>query len=62
MSKDRLTTCRSYISEGNPCKKKRIAEHNKYCQKCDKYEPRAHIKHVNQKKLKLDKIRKEETE
>ena len=60
MAHDRLTPCESYISEGNPCKKNRIAEHGGYCQKCDKYNPRAHVRHVNQKKKKLEKIRKEE--
>lgn len=58
--KDRIDVCKSYISEGNPCKKKRVATHHKYCQKCDKYEPRAKVKHENRKKTELDKIRKKE--
>lgn len=60
MSKDRLEPCKSYNSEGNPCEKGRIAEHNGYCQRCKLYEPRAHIKHQNRKKTELEKIRKKE--
>ena len=60
MAKDRLTPCEFYLSEKNPCKKNRVAEHNGYCQKCDKYRPRAKVRHLNIKKLKLDKIRKKE--
>ena len=62
MSKDRQTTCKYYICANHDCEKGREAEHNGYCQRCDKYEPRAHVKHVNQKKLKLNKIREKEIE
>lgn len=62
MSKDRIEVCKSYVCVGEPCKKGREAEHNGYCQKCDKYEPRVHRKHPNQKKQKLEKIRKKEME
>ena len=59
MAKDRLTPCLYYICKGE-CEKNRDAEHNGYCQKCDKYKPRVHEHHVNHKKEKLEKIRKKE--
>ena len=62
MSKDRLTTCTFYEYENGECKKGRTGEHNGYCQKCDKYEPRAKVKHLNQKKEKLNKIKQNEIE
>ena len=62
MAKDRETPCKSYVSENNPCKKNRTAEHNGYCQKCGKYEPRAKVKHINRKKQELQKIREREQE
>lgn len=60
MAKDRQTPCVSYLSEKNPCKKDRIAEHSGYCQKCDKYEPRSKVRHLNLKKEKIRKIREKE--
>lgn len=60
MAKDRIEVCKSYICVGELCKKGRKAEHNGYCQKCDKYEPRIRQKHPNQKKQKLEQIRKKE--
>lgn len=62
MAKDRIEPCEFYQSENNPCKKGRTAEHHGYCQKCDKYRSRAKIKHLNQKKQKLQKIREREME
>ena len=59
MAKYRETPCRYYIAFG-ACKKSRQASHNGYCQHCGKYEPRAKVRHVNQKKIKLDTIRKGE--
>jgi len=59
MAKDRLTPCVYYECIG-VCSKNREANHNGYCQKCDKYVPRAKEKHRNMKKDKLDKIRKSE--
>lgn len=59
MAKDRLTPCLYYICKGE-CKKDRDADHSGYCQKCDKYKPRARVRHLNQKKQKLEKIRKRE--
>ncbi|BCJ94461.1 hypothetical protein acsn021_20300 [Anaerocolumna cellulosilytica] len=59
MSKLRETVCLYYISAG-ACKKGREASHNGYCQKCDKYYPRARVRHLNQKKKKLNEIRKKE--
>ena len=61
MAKDRLTPCISYICLGS-CKKGRKAEHNGYCQKCDKYKPRVREHHLNKKKQKLETIRKKEME
>jgi hypothetical protein len=61
MSKDRQTPCKHYEYEGQ-CAKGRTAEHTGYCQKCDKYEPRAKVKHLNIKKDKLNKIKQTEME
>ena len=59
LAKDRITPCLYYICAGK-CKKGRDAEHNRYCQKCDKYKPRVRERHLNIKKQKLDKIRRNE--
>lgn len=58
MAKDRETPCLYYICMGE-CKKGRYANHWHYCQKCDKYKPRARVRHLNKKKEKLEKIRQE---
>ena len=42
MAKDRETPCLYYICMGE-CKKGRYANHWHYCQKCDKYKPRARV-------------------
>lgn len=60
MAKDRLTPCKYYVCEGM-CTKNRDAEHNGYCQKCDKYKARAKVRHLNRKKQELDKISKFES-
>ena len=57
MAKDRIEPCISYICKGE-CKKGRDANHNGYCQKCNKYVPRVRERHKNMKKEKLEKIRK----
>ena len=59
MAKDRETPCLHYVCAGL-CTKGRKADHVHYCQKCSKYEPRARVRHLNLKKKKLDKIRKNE--
>ena len=59
MSKDREVPCIYYESHGT-CKKGRDASHKGYCQKCDKYYPRAKIKQVNKKRVKLEKITKKD--
>ena len=59
MARDRQTPCLYYICAGE-CEKGREANHNTYCQKCGKYQPRARVRHLNKKKQKLDKIRKNE--
>ena len=61
MAKYRETPCMYYIAFGE-CKKGRTASHKDYCQTCDKYYPRAKVRYLNQKKLKLDKIRRKEME
>lgn len=62
MSKDRIEVCEYYVCVGKPCTKGREAEHNGYCQRCDKYIPRTKTKHLNKKKQELEKIRKKEME
>jgi hypothetical protein len=42
------------------CSKGREASHNGYCQKCDKYYPRAKVRHINEKKKKLNEIKSKE--
>lgn len=59
MAKTRETVCIHYVSIG-VCKKGREASHNGYCQKCDKYYPRAKVHHINMKKKKLNDIRKKD--
>ena len=56
MAKDRITPCLYYICLGE-CEKGREAEHNGYCQKCNKYVPRVKERHFNKKKQKLDKLK-----
>ena len=43
--KYRETPCKYYICLGE-CKKGRAAEHKGYCQHCDKYYPRAKVRHI----------------
>jgi hypothetical protein len=59
MAKTRETVCKYYKAMGE-CSKGREASHMGYCQKCDKYEPRARIRHINEKKKKLLEIRAKE--
>ncbi len=49
MAKYREAVCINYIALGQ-CKKGREASHEHYCQKCDKYEPRAKAENTNRKK------------
>lgn len=49
MSKYRETPCKYYIAYGE-CAKGREASHKKYCQHCDKYCPRAKVRHINKNK------------
>lgn len=58
MSKDRIEPCKFYICEGQ-CTKGRCASHKWYCQKCSRYVPRVRKKHINEKKQKLEKIRRD---
>lgn len=59
MARDRIEPCVNYKCKGE-CAKGREADHNGYCQKCNKYEPRVRRKHINKKKQKIEKIRKNE--
>lgn len=59
MATDRQTPCLYYVCAGL-CAKGRKADHAHYCQHCNKYKPRARVKYKNQKKEKLEKIRKNE--
>lgn len=59
MARDRETVCIYYVAAGQ-CKKGREASHEHYCQKCDKYYPRARMRHINRKKETLRKIQKKE--
>lgn len=49
MSKYRETPCKFYLACGE-CSKGREAHHKTYCQHCDKYMPRAKVRHINKKK------------
>ena len=49
MSKYRETPCKYYLRYGE-CAKGRTAAHKGYCQHCDKYCPRARVRHINKKK------------
>ena len=59
MARDRIEPCEFYICK-NECAKGREADYNGYCQRCDKYKARAKVKHLNEKKQKLDKIHRTE--
>ena len=58
MATDRQTPCLYYVCAGF-CTKGRKADHAHYCQHCNKYQPRAKVRYKNQKKEKLEKIRKD---
>lgn len=55
MAKYRETPCKYYIAFGE-CQNGRSACHKAYCQHCDKYEPRAKVKHKNRKREALQKV------
>lgn len=59
MTKDRIEICSHYICK-DICELGREANHNRYCQKCNKYNPRTKKKHINRKKQKLNNIKKKE--
>lgn len=56
MAKFRETPCKFYICKGE-CEKNRAAEYKRYCQKCNKYVPRAKGKVKNRKRDYNNKIR-----
>lgn len=57
--RDRETPCTYYVCKGE-CMKGRDAEHTGYCQRCDKYRPRARVRHINKKKQYLDKLNRKD--
>ena len=59
MAKLRETPCESYICLGS-CKKGRDAAHLGYCQHCNKYRPRAKVRHLNKKKAYNNSIKDKE--
>lgn len=59
MAHYRETPCKYYIAFGK-CKKNREACQSGYCQHCDKYYPRAKVRHINKKKQYIEKIRKKD--
>lgn len=58
MAKFKETPCKYYICKGE-CKKGREAEHKGYCQHCNKYVPRAKVRHINKKKQYNEKMKNE---
>ena len=58
MANYRETPCKFYIAHLQ-CQKGRKAEHGGYCQHCGKYVPRAKVRHINKKKLYLEKLRED---
>lgn len=59
MAHYRETPCKYYVAFG-VCKKGREACQSGYCQHCDKYYPRAKVRHINKKKQYNEKIRKQD--
>ena len=59
MAKYRETPCMYYICKGQYTKG-RDAEHDRQCQHCDKYRPRAKVRHLNKKKAGILKERTKE--
>ena len=57
--RDRITPCVYYVCKGE-CENGRDAEHTGYCQRCDKYQPRAKVRHINKKKQYLDKLNRKD--
>lgn len=58
MAKFREIPCEFYVCLHNCSKGRKDAEHKGICQTCSKYRPRAKVRLLNQKKVKLDKIRR----
>lgn len=52
----REVPCVRYRSHGN-CTKNRNADHYGYCQRCDKYYPRAKVRSINKKKIYNQKMK-----
>jgi len=55
----RETPCKYYVAFGE-CTKGREACQSGYCQHCNKYYPRAKVRHINKKKQYNDKLRKKD--
>lgn len=54
MAKYREDPCMYYVCKGQ-CKKGMDADHKGHCQHCSKYRARARVRHVNQKKIAIQK-------
>lgn len=50
MAKYREVPCKYYIAF-HQCARGREAEQKGYCQHCGKYEPRAHLRKINRKRM-----------
>lgn len=59
MAHYRETPCKYYVAF-NECTKGREACHSGYCQRCDKYYPRAKVRQINKKKQYNEKIKRKE--
>lgn len=59
MAEYREAVCKFYIALGE-CSKGRDACHKGYCQRCNKYIPRAKVRKMNRKRSILEKMRKKE--
>jgi len=55
MATDKQTPCLYYVCAGL-CKKGGKADRAHYCQKCDKYKPRARVRYKNHKKENLEGV------
>lgn len=59
MAKYRETPCKYYVAFGE-CTKGREACQSGYCQHCNKYIPRAKVRHLNKKKQYIEKLKKKD--
>lgn len=60
MAHYREEPCEFYVCKGTCSKGRKDAEQSGICQTCSKYRPRVKRRHLNEKKTKLDKIKRTE--